>query len=326
MAAEITQTTETDIPLGIVSETESVITTDTISLSPSSPSVSSTQYSACEESQAVLHGNDPMVLCMIRRKRASSLIVYRANIISRTESGGHILTTFHPTKPIDIFWLKLSARDLRLHRESGKMDDRVELTQIERMIAYGVNCRRVGGGKKEKKSHKWSVSLQQKKNKIKARWAMRKSNNGGGNTAAVVADQNALSPPQSVTPKTQDVAIEEVSDHDTDAKMNDASATPVDAVAADGQQNECVDSFLVSFNALKAMQLTLRMDASDNIPHLYGSLHIDDQEIECKLKEIWVTMKKVKNLKIEKVDYVTLCAVRCDNDEQVEHIMKKDGK
>eukprot|EP01084_Bolivina_argentea_P307574 531650_1 len=99
------------------------------------------KYIPCKQSKLILTGNDPNVICMIRRKRASNLIVYRAKTIKTISKDNKWKISINPKKQIEIFWLKLSKECLKKHRKSGKKDDRVELTNIEKKFAYGVTCK-----------------------------------------------------------------------------------------------------------------------------------------------------------------------------------------
>jgi len=87
-------------------------------------------------------------------------------------------------------------------------------------------------------------------------------------------------------------------------------------------------SYQMVFNALKdeksmMNQLELRMDAVTRRPGLYGSISIDNQMVECRLKEIYVALKTGR-MGVLKVASVTVCAVRCDNGQNVERVLKKD--
>eukprot|EP01084_Bolivina_argentea_P061971 113293_1 len=124
----------------------------------------SRKYSGCEESKLILSDNDPNVVCKIRRKRASNLIVYRAITIIETDENGQINTFFHPNRQIEIFWLKLSKNDLKKHRDSGKMDDRVAVSRIERKLVYGVSLKKIKKKNKHKKSRlRWRSKSKSKK-------------------------------------------------------------------------------------------------------------------------------------------------------------------
>ena len=64
--------------------------------------------------------------------------------------------------PVEIFWLKIAKGNIRKHRESGKQDDRVELSYIESSMAYGIKYKKLKDGEFEIKFHalpKWSVIL-----------------------------------------------------------------------------------------------------------------------------------------------------------------------
>lgn len=236
-----------------------------------------TKYSNCEESQNILNGNDPNVVCMIRRKRASNLVVYRANTKVNLKDSKNVLNEENKTpdiqsilinskQPIDIFWLKLSKDDIKSHRDSGKMDDRVEITKIERKLAYGITCKNMSKTNKKKttKRSRWRSSIKSKKSK-------------------------------SIQIQSNDI--------------NTSTQIPIQS------------SYKVIFNAVKSLPMILRIDTNDNRPYLFGNIIIDGISVECKLKEIWVTMKK--GTFIPKVDYLTIKAVRCDNNQSIEHIMRR---
>merc|ERR1719295_256905 len=80
-------------------------------------------------------------------------------------------------------------------------------------------------------------------------------------------------------------------------------------------------SYKVHFNALKSMNMSLRLDA-DSKPGLYGTIEIENEEVECRLESIWVTLKTGR-MGIPKVDTLTVKANRCDTNEAIEHIMRK---
>ena len=223
-------------------------------------------YQGCKESMDILNGNDDNVVCMIRRKRASNLIVYRAKIHLNGGGGGggsgvDNIIQFDSKQPIEIFWLKLSKQDLKKHRECGKLDDRVELSKIERKLAYGITCKKINGNKKNVK---------------RSIWSRRRSSN---------------------------IDIDSKSDN------NETLSSSL--------------SYKVTFNALKSMTMTLRINPINKKPNLCGMIMIDGNDIECIMKEIWVTMRKSTKLGIPKVDYLTIKAIRCDNNESIEYILKK---
>jgi len=90
--------------------------------------------------------------------------------------------------------------------------------------------------------------------------------------------------------------------------------------------SEVGPSYKMVFNALKdddSMQLELRMDAETKRPGLYGSVSIDERMVECRLKEIYVAFKTGR-MGVLKVASVTVCALRCDNGQTVERVLKRD--
>eukprot|EP01083_Nonionella_stella_P198713 729376_1 len=230
----------------------------------------SPQYHKHEESTAILNGTDSNVLCMIRRKRASNLVVYTANIIKEIDANGNEKVSVNSKQPIDIFWLKLSKQDMQKHRESGKMDDRVNITKIERKLVYGVTCKK--------------IITSNNTNNTKQKKSFWKSIKSKGN-------------PKNTTNNT----------------------------TMDGEVNEIENnnSYKVVFNALKSIQMTLRICEEDNTPNLYGKMKDNGVVVDVILKEIWVTMRKSKNLKIPKIDYITIKAIKIRDKKQIEYIMKK---
>ena len=85
-------------------------------------------------------------------------------------------------------------------------------------------------------------------------------------------------------------------------------------------------SYHMIFNALKSeesMHSELRMDPETRRPGLYGSISIGERKVECRLKEIYVALKTGR-MGVLKVSSVTVCAIRCDYDQKVERILKRD--
>ena len=253
-----------------------------------------TTYSRCEESKNILDGNDPNVVCMIRRKKASNLVVYRVNTEvnlqdnknnEENKAGDTQSVSINCKQPIDIFWLKLSKQDLKSHRESGKMDDRVEITKIERKLAYGVTCKKITNKKNTNKKNT---------KKSRARWRSSKSKKSKSST-------------------------------DTTNTSNITTNTNKNTYTNDAVNNIDTSSFAVRFCALKSMAMILRIDPNDHKPYLFGNIMIEGNLVECKLREIWVTMKK-GTFGVQKIDYLTIKATRCDNNHSIEHIMKKKQK
>lgn len=90
-------------------------------------------------SKQIMNGEDNTVLCMIRRNKAPNPVVYRAKFIN-----GDIKSGFDLNCPIESFWLKIAGGSIKNHRESGKMDDRVEVSYMESSMAYGFSATQIG--------------------------------------------------------------------------------------------------------------------------------------------------------------------------------------
>eukprot|EP01084_Bolivina_argentea_P021068 39121_1 len=89
-------------------------------------------------SRKILDYNDDRLLTMIRRDKAPNPVVYRARFKKgRMELG-------FESNPVDIFWLKITKRCVAKHRQSGKQDDRVEVSYIESKLAYGIQYQQIG--------------------------------------------------------------------------------------------------------------------------------------------------------------------------------------
>eukprot|EP00483_Globobulimina_turgida_P012198 UN12220 len=88
-------------------------------------------------SRMIMEGKDDKLLVMIRRNKAPNPVVYRARFKDNDIKNGF------DNNPIEIFWLKIANSVVARHRESGKEDDRVEVSYLESTMAYGLKYQQI---------------------------------------------------------------------------------------------------------------------------------------------------------------------------------------
>jgi len=261
------------------------------------------EYCRCKESQDILSGSDPNVVCLIRRRFCSNVVVYRCRTLEDDEG----VRSLHPKHPIDIFWLKMSPDDVRKHRQSGKTDDRVELGRLERKFAYGVSYKK-RNAEGERSPSKWS------------RWTSRskKGKKGRKLSAESFASRSATHSVSEMEDSVQsESSVYSVSRHPV-AEYPETEG--LETIAEQGP------SYQMIFNALKSdksMQLTLRMDAVSGRPGLFAVIPVAERMVECRMKEIFVALKAGR-MGVLNVSSVTVCATRCDNGKKVERVLKRE--
>ena len=106
--------------------------------------IESNKYEMHPFGKKIMDGKDDSVLCMIRRDKAPNPVVYRAKYKDNNKDNG-----FDINKPIENFWLKIAQGSIKYHRESGKIDDRVEVSYIESTLAYGIKCQLIDNKKQQ---------------------------------------------------------------------------------------------------------------------------------------------------------------------------------
>ena len=280
-----------------------------------SPSLSkSPKYRRSEESQQIFDGRDPNVVCLIRRRWSSNVVVYRARTV---DDNGVI--SLHPKNPMDIFWLKCDRQSLEKHRKNGKADDRVELGRLERKFAYGVSYKKIKTEKeiqsKRSRRSRWSsFSCKGKKSKS------RKSKKINTISAAEGIDQSQIEDSVQSESSVYSLSHHPVPHEMMDYNQPETEGRGLDTISENGL------SYHMIFNALKSeesMHLELRIDPETKRPGLYGSISIEERKVECRLKEIYVALKTGR-MGVLKVSSVTVCAIRCDDGQKVERVLQRD--
>lgn len=76
----------------------------------------------------------PNTAFIIEKNSNRNVVVYEGKLFHDSKDGDII----NPVEPIDIYWMDIDPAYQRRARASGKMDDRVPLSFIEKNIVYGV--------------------------------------------------------------------------------------------------------------------------------------------------------------------------------------------
>lgn len=84
-----------------------------------------------EDRGARFTGDTYNIALYIQRSKNENVVCY-AGAYEDAAAG-----VIHPANPIDAFWMDIDPEYVKSNRESGKMDDRVELNLIDRTMAYG---------------------------------------------------------------------------------------------------------------------------------------------------------------------------------------------
>jgi len=78
----------------------------------------------------------PDAAFVISRSKNANIVVYQARRASGGREGPLALD-----RPLDIFWLDVDPAYQRKARAAGRATDRVELSAMEKSMAYGADCR-----------------------------------------------------------------------------------------------------------------------------------------------------------------------------------------
>jgi hypothetical protein len=80
-----------------------------------------------------LSKSDPRLFFYITRSKNDNVVIYAAN----TDAAGNL----RANNPVDLYWLDIDEAYVAEARAEGRMSDRVELSSIERNMAYGMETR-----------------------------------------------------------------------------------------------------------------------------------------------------------------------------------------
>lgn len=76
----------------------------------------------------------PHTAFIIEKNTNKNIVVYEGKLFNDSKDGAII----HPVEPLEIYWMDIDPAYQRRARASGKMDDKVPLSFIEKSIVYGV--------------------------------------------------------------------------------------------------------------------------------------------------------------------------------------------
>lgn len=201
----------------------------------------------------------------------------------------------------------------------------MELGRLERKFAYGVDTKKIKGESEHKEEKR---SKRSRWSKLSCRGKNSRSRKSKKINIQSMASRN---PTDTVSGPEGNPKYEVEESIQSESSVQSMSRHPVmEYPETEGHGLDTISevgpSYQMVFNALKddeSMKLELRVDAQTRRPGLYGSISVDDQMVECRLKEIKPVLKTGR-MGVLKVVSVTVCAVRCDNGQNVERVLKRD--